>query len=52
MRISLCGYYGKNNFGDDMMATLLSEKFLKISILLSCFLIALMAPLIIEKLHF
>ena len=26
MRISLCGYYGKNNFGDDMMATLLSEK--------------------------
>lgn len=26
MRISLCGYYGKNNFGDDMMATLLSDK--------------------------
>ena len=26
MRIALCGYYGKNNFGDDMMANLLSEK--------------------------
>ena len=25
MKIALCGYYAKNNFGDDMMADCLSE---------------------------